>query len=95
MSNLGNYLGAAGFGTLSAVGGYIALEKLLDTANTKAVAIHTQLANAPEVTQQVYDTAKEAAERLSSGDFYSGLFAAAMTGLNGGIAIYFACRKKE
>jgi len=95
MSNLGNHLGAAGFGTLSAVNGYFALENLLDVANAKAVALQTQLANAPELTEQVYKTAKEAAERLSSGDLYSGLFSAAVAGLTGGIAIYYACRKKE
>lgn len=95
MSNLGNRLGAAGFGIISAVNGYFALENLLDIANAKAVALQTQLANAPEVTEQVYNTAKEAAERLSSGDLYFGLFYAAAAGFTGGIAIYYACRRKE
>jgi len=95
MSNLGNYLGATGFGTLSAVNGYFALGNLFDVANAKAVALQTQLANAPELTEQVYKTAKDAAERLSSGDLYLGLFSAAFAGFAGGTAIYYSCRKKE
>ena len=86
-----NYLGAAGFGTLSAVNGYFALDDILEVANTKAVALQTQLANAPEITEQVYKTA----ESLSSVDLYSGLFSAAATGMSLGFCLYYACRKDK
>ena len=95
MSDLGNRLRFIGLGILSAVGGYSASENLLDVANARAAILQTQLANAPEVTQQMYDTAKEAAERISSGDLYFGLISAVLAGFSGGMAIYYACRKKE
>ena len=95
MSNLGNYLMAIGNGTASAINGYFALDKLLEVANIRAVVFQTQLANSPEITEQTYKTAKEAAERLASGDLYPGLFSAVVAGLTGGAAIYYACRRTE
>jgi len=82
-------------GILSAVNGYVALENLLDYANTKAGVVQEHLSRAPELTDQVYQTARDAAERVSSGDLYVGLFNAAVAGFLGGLAIYQACKKEE
>ncbi len=72
---------------------------LLEYANTKAAVLQVQLAKTPEITEQAFNAARESAERLSSGNFYQGLFSAAVAGLTGGLAIYTACentrRKKE
>ena len=91
MSNLGNRLRAGGFGILSASSGYFALNNLLERAVANAIASQTQLANAPEITEQVYKTA----ESLSSGDLYFGLFSAAATGMSLGFCLYYACRKDK
>ena len=45
--------------------------------------------------EQVYRTTQEATARLSSGEFYSGLFSATAAGFLGGMAFYCACRKSK
>ncbi len=95
MSNLGNKIGAASFGIVSAMNGYCALDNLLDFANTKAVALQTQLFNAPELTEQLYQSAREATDKVASGDYYLGLVSAAAAGLSLGFCLYHACRKDK
>ncbi len=98
MSNMKNELRAAIWGAFSAAGGAIALDNLLDSASTRAVVLQahlSSLSSPSQITEQAYNTAQEAAEKLASGDLYSGLFCAAVAGYFGGIAISIACRKEE
>ncbi len=95
LNHLINSLQVGMLGASSAVAGYSALDKLLEVANTKAIALQTQLATAPELTEHAYKLAKEAAERLSSGDFHSGLLCAAAAGFAGGVVIYVACGRNK
>lgn len=82
-------------GVLAATNGYFALEILLKNANMKAAVFQEYLSRAPELTEKVYQTAQTAIERVSSGDFYTGLACAAVAGIFGGLAIYDACKKEE
>lgn len=95
MSKLGNidYWGATLFGAMSAVSAAISLEIILNAANSRAVILQTQLAKAPELTAQVYDSSIAVANRMTSGDLVLGITFAAVAGYIGGMAIYQATRK--
>lgn len=93
--SISNGLGILSFGAVSGWNGYCALDSLLETANIKAAVLQSQLANSSEITEQIYKTANEAAESLSRGDYYSGMFSAAIASATGVAAIYLACRKDE
>ncbi len=93
MSNLKNHSITTILGGLSLLSGYNSLERLLTTMSTKAIILQTQLTNTPELTQQVYQSAKEIAEGLTSGDYILGVASAFTAGLAGGAAIYNAHRK--
>jgi len=90
----GNIIVVIASGSLSAANGYFALENLLNYANTKSAIIQEHLSRAPELTEQAYQAAREAAGKVSSGDLYLGLFHAAVAGLVGSLAIYESCREK-
>ena len=75
-----NYGWTTLFGGLAGVNGFNALENLLDFANTKAAVLQTQLANAPEITEQVCETAQDAAYRLAGGDLMWGIGQAVIAG---------------
>ncbi len=94
-SDLESYLKTQFFGMVSIMSGYIAFEKFLEVANAKAIALQYQLAKSPELTQEVYDAAKELGRKLSLGDLYTGLFYAGMAGISFAIMIYEAYRKKD
>ncbi|MFC1682559.1 hypothetical protein ACFL0X_02995 [Nanoarchaeota archaeon] len=81
-------------GAISVLNGYCALDKLLETANIHATVLQTQLANTPEITEQMLKSAKDITAGLTSGD-YTGLAAAVMAGITGGMAIYYACRREK
>jgi hypothetical protein len=74
---------------------YFSLDNLLQHANTKAAVFQEHLSRAPEITEQVYEAALQAAN-VYHGNFYMGLTQACLAGFLGGLAIYAACsRKKE
>jgi len=90
-----NMVGATLEGALSLANAYCAADNLIDYVNTKAIVLQTELAKAPEVTEQVYESAREFAESVSRGDFYTGLFNAGVAGFVGAAALYNAFRKDK
>ena len=80
-------------GTIAGANGILALENILDYVSTKSAVFQAELAKAPELTERVYESAREAAERVSSGDLYYGLVSGTAAGLMAGFAVYQACKK--
>jgi hypothetical protein len=91
---MGNIKWSAVNGALAGANGCLALEKILDYVSTKSAVFQAELAKAPKLTEQVYESAREAAERVSSGDLYSGLVSGTIAGLMAGLAVYQACKKE-
>ena len=87
-----NYLKSAAFGSLSALNAYASLSQLLEYASTRSAIIQTELARAPEFSQQIYETASNLAEKISTGDLVIGGLNALVSGLTFGIAVYFASK---
>jgi hypothetical protein len=92
---MGNIKWSATSGALAGANGYIALEYILNYVSKKSAVFQAELAKAPELTERVYESAREAAERVSSGEIYSGLFSGTIAGFFAGIAVYQACKKDE
>ena len=95
MSNLGKFFSISAWGIFTGINAYSALDNILEAANTKAVVLQTQLSNTPELTEQLYHSARETAEKVTSGDYSSGLIYAVASGMSLGMCLYYACRKDE
>ncbi len=82
-------------GTLTGLNAYIALDNLLEVTNTKAIALQRQLAlpNAPELTEQLYESVTQAADKLVRGEYILGLATAVAAGLSLGMCFYDAGKK--
>jgi hypothetical protein len=74
---------------------YFSLDKLLDYANTRAALFQEHLSRAPEITEQVYEAARQSAEKLSGVNYLIGLVQAGLAASLAGIAIYAACSKDD
>lgn len=76
--------------------GYITLELLLEDISTRSAIISTELAKAPILTDQVYQSAKAVADNtLGSGNFLVGLFCASMAGYFVAQAVYYTVHKEK
>lgn len=85
--------GVVGWGMLAGFNGYSALENILEFTTTRAIALQRQLSTAPELTEQLYDSANEAARKVAFGDYYLGLTCAMIAGASLGMCVYRACQK--
>jgi hypothetical protein len=74
---------------------YCAWDNLSNYTNTKAEILREYLLRAPELNEQVSQTAMDAVESISTGDLHSGLCSAALACTMGVGAIYFACKKEK
>ncbi len=92
--SLSRKLNCVGWGALTGLNGFLAARSLLDYTNARAVAIQTQLARAPELTEQAYEAANNAAERAFSGQYYLGLTCALFTGFSLGFTLYYANKEE-
>lgn len=92
-NKIGNMILSGVCGAWAGFSSYLALDCILKYVSIKSAVFQAELAKAPELTERVYDLAWKAAERASSGDFYSGLALAIEAGAGAGYAVYFACRK--
>jgi len=82
-------------GIFSLTSVYFAANNLMYYVNTKSIVLQSKLAKAPEVTNQVYESAREFAGSVSKGDFYMGLLNAGMAGFFGAAALYNVFRKNN
>ena len=81
-------------GLLAGANGIVAADRLLIYANAKAAVIQAHLAKSPELTEQVYQAARQVAEQaVPNGDLFLGILYASTAGLLGGFAIYNASRQ--
>ena len=81
--------------TMSFVSGYNALEQLLTHVNIKASILQAQLANASNLTKEVYESAISLAEKVPAEHYVKGVCAAVASGLCAGVALYYATRKNK
>ena len=89
------WLPSSGWGILAGLNAFISLEHLLDYTSSKAAILQSELARAPELTEQVYQNAREAIDKAGQGNYLMGFSCAVMAGLCAANAVYHATRKEE
>ena len=87
------YIGTAFFGGLSAIAGEAALEKMLEDANAKAIALSAKFNSVLDV--QTYMKIQKAADAIVSGNDFPIFASAFIAGACAGMAIYYACSKSK
>ena len=85
--------------TITGIGGvlnaYLSLENLLDYTSSRAAILQSELARAPELTEQVYENAREAMDMAGQGDLYAGFAFALAAGVCAVNAVGYALKKEE
>jgi len=76
-------------------GGIVALENMLEYTNTKSTIFQSELAKAPELTKEVYQSAMRISEDVSSGDLYRAVVSGALAGFFIGFATYNVLSKDK
>ena len=82
-------------GASATVFGSLALENMISHASMKSAAFQAELSKAPELTQQAYDSAWYAIEKVSSANLTVGLLNAAVAGAYLGGMLYYCCKKAK
>lgn len=81
-------------GGTAALNGYFGLTNLIGYINNKSVILQNLLSDKPEITENIYKIAEQAAQEIVGPEsFYKGLISTTVAGLVAGVTIYSASRK--